>query len=188
MSTTHVIHFCPRRYGSTLLPAHPIDYSRCHTLERFLYTINRHDIQAHFIFLHWPSLHRPSFISHDFTHTFPRTIIIDIIRVLGSDFCHQFAIPAESQVANRDVFKKFWPPNTVVPIFEELLDGRGIALTGNDNTVYSWTWIDLKDGPVVLEAPPKVLGTANDMWQRLVVDVGVTGPDKGRGGKYDIYS
>jgi hypothetical protein len=121
-------------------------------------------------------------------HTFPRTIIIDIIRVLGSDFCHQFAIPAESQVANRDVFKKFWPPNTVVPIFDKLLDGRGIALTGNDNTVYSWTWIDLKDGPVVLEAPPKVLGTANDMWQRLVVDVGFTGPDKGRGGKYDIYS
>jgi hypothetical protein len=129
-------------------------------------------------------LHRPSFIGHDFTHTFPRTIIIDIIRVLGSDLCHQFVIPAVSQVANRDAFKKFWPPNTVVPIFEELLDGRGIVLTGNDNTVYSWTWIDLKDGPVVLEAPPKVHDTANDMWQRWVVDVGVTGPDKGRGGKY----
>ena len=95
-----------------------------------------------------------------------------------------FAIPAVSQVANRDAFEEFGPPNTVVPIFEELLDSRGIVLTGNDNTVYSWTWIDLKDGPVVLEVPPKVLGTANDMWQRWVVDVGVTGPDKGRGGKY----
>jgi hypothetical protein len=29
-----------------------------------------------------------------------------------------------------------------------------------------------------------VLGTANDMWQRWVVDVGITGPDKGKGGKY----
>jgi hypothetical protein len=37
---------------------------------------------------------------------------------------------------------------------------------------------------MVLEVPPKVLGTANDMWQRWVVDVGITGPDKGRGGKY----
>lgn len=95
-----------------------------------------------------------------------------------------FAIPAVSQVANREAFKAFGPANTVVPIFEELLDSRGIVLTGNDNTVYSWTWIDLKDGPIVLEVPPKVLGTANDMWQRWVIDVGVTGPDKGEGGKY----
>ncbi len=95
-----------------------------------------------------------------------------------------FAIPAVSQVANRNAFRTFGPPNTVVPIFEQLLDARGIVLTGNDNTVYSWTWIDLGKGPVVLEVPPKVLGTANDMWQRWVVDVGITGPDKGRGGKY----
>jgi hypothetical protein len=95
-----------------------------------------------------------------------------------------FAIPAVSQIANRSAFKAFGPSNTVVPIFEQLLDSRGIVLTGNDNTVYSWTWIDLSKGPIVLEVPPKVLGTANDMWQRWVVDVGITGPDQGRGGKY----
>jgi hypothetical protein len=95
-----------------------------------------------------------------------------------------FAIPAVSQVANRNAFRTFGPANTVVPIFEQLLDSRGIVLTGNDNTVYSWTWLDLTTGPTVLEVPPKVLGTANDMWQRWVIDVGITGPDKGRGGKY----
>ncbi len=95
-----------------------------------------------------------------------------------------FAIPAVSQVANRNAFRALGPPNTVVPIFEQLLDSRGIVLTGNDNTVYSWTWIDLKQGPLVLEVPPKVLGTVNDMWQLWVVDVGITGPDKGEGGKY----
>ncbi len=57
-------------------------------------------------------------------------------------------------------------------------------LNGNDNTVYSWTWLDLSEGPVVLEVPPKMLGIAKDMWQRWVVDVGITGPDKGEGGKY----
>ncbi len=93
-------------------------------------------------------------------------------------------MPAVSQVANREAFRSVGPINTVVPIFERLLDSRGIVLTGNDNTVYSWTWLDLSDGPVVLEVPPKVLGTANDMWQRWVVDVGITGPDKGEGGKY----
>jgi hypothetical protein len=93
-------------------------------------------------------------------------------------------MPAVSQVANREAFRTLGPPNTVVPIFEQLLDSRGIVLTGNDNTVYSWTWLDLSGGPLVLEVPPKVLGTANDMWQRWVIDVGITGPDKGEGGKY----
>ena len=37
---------------------------------------------------------------------------------------------------------------------------------------------------MVLEVPPKVLGLINDMWFRWVVDVGITGPDKGAGGKY----
>jgi len=93
-------------------------------------------------------------------------------------------IPAVSQEVNRAAFADLGPANTVVPIFKQLLNARTLVLTGNDNTVYSWTWIDLTDGPIVLEVPPKVLGTANDMWQRWVVDVGVTGKDKGHGGKY----
>ena len=55
------------------------------------------------------------------------------------------AIPAVSQVANRDAIRTLGPVNTVVPIFE-----RSVFLTANDNTVYSWTWVDLSKGPVVL--------------------------------------
>jgi hypothetical protein len=95
-----------------------------------------------------------------------------------------FAIPAVSQVANRNAYLKIGKANTVVPIFEQLLNARGLVLTGNDNTVYSWTWLDLSNGPIVVEVPPKVLGAANDMWQLWVTDVGITGPDKGEGGKY----
>jgi hypothetical protein len=40
--------------------------------------------------------------------------------------------------------------------------------------------------PLVAEVPPGVLGAFNDHWYRWVVDVGVTGPDKGQGGKYLI--
>ena len=39
---------------------------------------------------------------------------------------------------------------------------------------------------LVAEVPPGVLGAINDHWYRWVVDVGVTGPDKGKGGKYLI--
>ena len=40
------------------------------------------------------------------------------------------------------------------------------------------------DGPTVVEAPPGVLGLVDDMWMRPVEDIGVGGPDAGKGGKY----
>ncbi len=94
------------------------------------------------------------------------------------------ALPPVSQAANRNAIRKLGPANTVVPIFEQLLDSRSVFLTANDNTVYSWTWLDLSAGPMVVEVPPKVLGAVDDMWYRWVIDVGITGPDKGQGGKY----
>jgi len=94
------------------------------------------------------------------------------------------AIPAVNQAANRNAILALGPSNTVVPIYEQLMDSRSINLTANTNTAYSWPWIDLRNGPLVFEVPPKVLGTVNDMWYRWVVDVGITGPDKGEGGKY----
>jgi hypothetical protein len=45
-------------------------------------------------------------------------------------------------------------------------------------------YLDTKDGPLVLEIPPEVLGPMDDAWFRWVTDVGFTGPDKGKGGKY----
>jgi hypothetical protein len=44
--------------------------------------------------------------------------------------------------------------------------------------------LDTKGGPLVLEIPPEVLGPIDDAWFRWVSDVGITGPDKGKGGKY----
>ena len=96
------------------------------------------------------------------------------------------ALPPVSQAANRNAIRELGPANTVVPIFEQLMDSRSIFLTANTNTVYSWAWLDLSKGPLVLEVPPKVLGAINDMWYRWVIDLGITGPDKGAGGKYLI--
>lgn len=94
------------------------------------------------------------------------------------------AIPPVNQAANRNAILTLGPVNGTVPIFETLLDPRSVFLTANDNTVYSWTWINLADGPIVMEVPPKVLGAVDDMWYRWVTDVGITGPDKGEGGRY----
>ena len=65
-----------------------------------------------------------------------------------------------------------------------MVDSRTVELTANNNTPYTWFWLDLHDGPLVIEVPPKVLGPVDDIWYNWVGDIGFTGPDKGEGGKY----
>lgn len=93
-------------------------------------------------------------------------------------------LPPVNQLANKTAILTVGPANKTVPIWEHLVDSRTVELTANDNTVYSWFWLDLRDGPLVLEVPPKVLGLIDDMWYHWIGDLGITGPDKGRGGKY----
>ena len=69
-------------------------------------------------------------------------------------------------------------------MMEELLDARSLFLTPNTTTVYSMMELDVKDGPMVLILPPGVLGPVNDAFFRYVADLGLVGPDQGKGGKY----
>ena len=69
-------------------------------------------------------------------------------------------------------------------ITESLLDARGLLLTAQSTTPYAFTEIDLKNGPVVVEIPGPVLGILDDAFFHFVSDVGLTGPDQGKGGKY----
>jgi hypothetical protein len=94
------------------------------------------------------------------------------------------ALPVVNQYGNRESILSIGPANTTVPIWETMVDSRTVELTANDNTPYTWFWLDLHDGPLVMEVPPKVLGLVNDMWYKWVGDVGLTGPDHGEGGKY----
>jgi hypothetical protein len=89
-----------------------------------------------------------------------------------------------NQFANRKAILEVGPVNTTVPIFETMMNARSIFLTPNNNTPYTWFWLDLRNGPLVVEVPPKVLGLLDDMWYHFVTDIGMVGPDKGEGGKY----
>jgi hypothetical protein len=75
--------------------------------------------------------------------------------------------------------------NTLV-VFSDLMDAKSIFLTANTDTPYLFGIIDLSNGPMIFEVPPKLLGTLDDMWFRWVTDVGAPGPDRGEGGKYLI--
>lgn len=96
------------------------------------------------------------------------------------------AIPIVNQAGMRDSISQYGPVNQTDVIWENLVDARTVELTANDNTIYNFIWIDTKNGPVVAEIPPGVLGLVNDFWYRWVGDVGITGEDQGKGGKYLI--
>jgi hypothetical protein len=71
-----------------------------------------------------------------------------------------------------------------IGISETLTDAKSLLLTANTDTVYAGTDLDLKNGPLVVESPPNVLGIVNDAWFRYVADLGNAGPDRGKGGRF----
>ncbi|MFJ2710638.1 DUF1254 domain-containing protein [Pseudomonas sp. NPDC087346] len=62
------------------------------------------------------------------------------------------------------------------------------VITANATTPYILGFVDLSEtGPLVIELPPgPTAGGIGDFWQRAIIDMGQTGPDKGQGGKYLI--
>lgn len=74
-----------------------------------------------------------------------------------------------------------------IVIHERPMDADAHYLVANSQTVYIFSFLDLKtDGPTVVEIPPNTLGIWNDAWQLYVADFGFTGADQGKGGKYLI--
>lgn len=63
------------------------------------------------------------------------------------------------------------------------------ATTANASTPYITAFTDLQDGPTVLEVPPagdngSLYGQVVDAWQYTIADVGPSGLDAGKGGRY----
>ncbi|KRG46373.1 hypothetical protein ARC20_05635 [Stenotrophomonas panacihumi] len=68
-----------------------------------------------------------------------------------------------------------------------LLQGRPeqTVFTPNSDTPYAGANLDLSNGPIVVELPAGVImGVINDLNQRYVTDLGLPGPDAGKGGRH----
>ena len=60
-----------------------------------------------------------------------------------------------------------------------------VGFTLNSDTPYAPLILDLRDGPMVVELPPgPLICAAMDLNQRWVADMGLPGPDAGKGGKH----
>jgi hypothetical protein len=71
------------------------------------------------------------------------------------------ALPIVNQAGMRDSQRQFGPDNQTDVIWENLVDAKTVELTANDNTIYSFVWLDTHKGPLVVEIPPTVLGLIN---------------------------
>jgi hypothetical protein len=109
-----------------------------------------------------------------------------------------WAMPALNVFAMKEASERtFGGGYNVLPIWKKRLDAKTLVTTPNSDVIYAMGYLDLKaDGPIVIEAPPGLQGILDDFFQRPIEsegeidgrrwsgDVGLPGPDKGKGGKY----
>ena len=78
--------------------------------------------------------------------------------------------------------------NTILA-WSKVATPKAELLTANNVTPYILAMTNLKEGPVVVEVPPRsskasLYGQIVDHWQYAIADVGPIGVDKGEGGRY----
>lgn len=109
-----------------------------------------------------------------------------------------WALPALNMYGMKEGSEKvFGKGYNILPIFKERLNAKTLITTPNSDVIYALGYLDLKeDGPMVIEVPPGLQGILDDFWQRPICsegeidgkrwcgDVGLPGPDRGKGGKY----
>ena len=97
------------------------------------------------------------------------------------DFTHAFeAFVNTMQGVNAEAIRKgvldIGVKDNEIIVFSTLMDAKSLFLTANADTVYFVGALDLSKGPMVLETPPKALGTIDDAWWRWVVSSMVAAP------------
>lgn len=74
--------------------------------------------------------------------------------------------------------------NTTISIAEQRASSKNVIYTPNQETIYAYGFTEIGDEPMVFTIAPSTLGFMADAWQRPIEDLGMTGPDAGKGGKY----
>ena len=111
-----------------------------------------------------------------------------------------WAMPALNMYSMKEGSEKvFGKGYNVLPVWKQRLNAKTLITTPNSDVIYALGYLDLKeDGPIVIELPPKMQGILDDFWQRPIPsvgeidgrkwagDVGLPGPDRGKGGNYLI--
>jgi len=69
-------------------------------------------------------------------------------------------MPGASLLAMLEGLRSVGVDNQIVAVFETLMDSKSLFLTGNTDSVYLLGWLDLKNGPMVVESSPRAAPVA----------------------------
>jgi hypothetical protein len=137
-----------------------------------------------------------------FTRSFPSneaiTTLADEVTFQRASQAYLWALPALNMYGMKEGSEKtFGKGYNILPIFKDRLNAKTLITTPNSDVIYALGYLDLKeDGPMVIDVPPGLQGILDDFWQRPICsegeidgkvwcgDVGLPGPDHGKGGKY----
>jgi hypothetical protein len=99
---------------------------------------------------------------------------------------YMMTLPALNMIGMRDGSEaKFGKGYHVLPIWKDRMNAKTLVPTPNCDVIYAMSYLDLKEtGPLVVYAPPGVIGMFTDFLQHALTDVGAAGPDHGQGGLY----
>jgi hypothetical protein len=100
-----------------------------------------------------------------------------------------WAIPAVSMLNFREAYFGLGGGFNTVYFLSQPPTPKTETLTANNQTGYATILMTTKNGPVVLDIPPAseramIFGSAVDIWEVPIADMGPAGSDQGRGGKY----
>jgi len=103
-----------------------------------------------------------------------------------ASLAYQLVLPLVSYYEMNVGFKQAGVYENDLLLLERFLDPKGLALTGNSTTIYALSFLDLEQGPVVVDVPSGVFGAFFDLWQLVIDEVGPLGVDKGKGGIFVV--
>ena len=110
---------------------------------------------------------------------------IDFLDVSRASEAFLNGIPPTSIYAMLEGLKEAGAEPGDLVLWEDFGDARTLALTFNTSTPYAFAEINVKEEPAIVEVPAGALvGAVDDAFFRHVIDMGATGPNQGRGGKY----
>lgn len=99
---------------------------------------------------------------------------------------YKFFYPNIAMAGFADGFEKFSPVNNKTFFILSAAPKQNF-FTANSDTPYALLPLDLRAGPITIELPAgPLIGVANDWNFRWVMDMGLPGPDAGKGGKHII--
>jgi hypothetical protein len=142
-----------------------------------------------------------SLVNAPFEKDFPTAAATSLLRdeliFQRATQAYLWSLPAMNLWAMKEGSEKvFGAGYNVLPTWKERIRASTLVTTPNSDVVYAMGYLDLKkDGPLVVEAPAGVQGILDDFFQRPLIgptvdgrtwtgDVGLAGPDKGKGGIY----